>query len=538
MNLTNSPSGDGDDSRIGAQRPRICHVPEYSSTTGDEAIELAAMAGLFLDDWQQFVLRHSLGERPDGKWAAQTVGLVVGRQNGKGSILEARELAGLFLLGEELIIHTAHLQKTATQHFARLRNLIRNTPDLKKRVEKMPEGKGSEAIHLKTGQTIFFATRSGGGGRGLTSDLVIFDEAMYLSDQDVNAIVPSLAARSMEGNIQLWYTGSAVDQLDTSQDGVPFAKIREAGIAQERATAFFEWSLDYDDPSLVPDHVLTDPESARKTNPGYGVRISPDWVEHERTVIMSRRGHIVERFGIGDWPNTSEDAGRIIGREAWALIAEPDRANRIVKSETFAIDATTDRGWGAIAVAGEREDGLFQFAVVKHHRGVDWIVECAAELQREHEASFVVDVRSPAAALIDELDEAGVRIVRAGTEDYGNACGQFFDAVMARQVRYPSPQPELDSALMSAQAAPLGDRWKWARRKGDISPLVAVTLALWGARTKGVPTVWNLADFVKENPPEAQASGGSGQRFVSAEEIARFPRTVFSHSPASGSWGG
>ena len=75
------------------------------------------MAGLFLDDWQQFVLRHALGERADGKWAAQTVGLTVGRQNGKGSILEARELAGLFLLGEQLIIHTAHLQKTATQHF-------------------------------------------------------------------------------------------------------------------------------------------------------------------------------------------------------------------------------------------------------------------------------------------------------------------------------------------------------------------------------------------------------------------------------------
>ena len=33
------------------------------------------------------------------------MGLICSRQNGKGALLEARELAGLFLLGEELILH-------------------------------------------------------------------------------------------------------------------------------------------------------------------------------------------------------------------------------------------------------------------------------------------------------------------------------------------------------------------------------------------------------------------------------------------------
>ena len=79
----------------GAQEPRISLVPDYVASTGPDAIELAALAGLHLDPWQQLVLTHSLGERPDGKWAAFEVGLVVPRQNGKGSILEARELAGL-----------------------------------------------------------------------------------------------------------------------------------------------------------------------------------------------------------------------------------------------------------------------------------------------------------------------------------------------------------------------------------------------------------------------------------------------------------
>ena len=89
---------------LGNQRPRVSSIPEYSSSTGDEAIELAAMAGLVLDDWQQWILRHSLGETSDGKWAAREVGLMVSRQNGKGALLEARELAGLFILEEELIV--------------------------------------------------------------------------------------------------------------------------------------------------------------------------------------------------------------------------------------------------------------------------------------------------------------------------------------------------------------------------------------------------------------------------------------------------
>jgi hypothetical protein len=86
---------------LGAQQPRILHVPDYVSSTGDEAVELAAMAGLDLDEWQQFVLHHSLGERADGKWAAFEVGIEVPRQNGKGGLLEARELAGPVLAGRD-----------------------------------------------------------------------------------------------------------------------------------------------------------------------------------------------------------------------------------------------------------------------------------------------------------------------------------------------------------------------------------------------------------------------------------------------------
>ena len=96
------------------------------------ALEVCRMAGLVLDPWQELVFRHSLAERPDGRWAAFEVGCVVPRQNGKGALLAARALAGLFVLGDRLILHSAHEYKTATEAWMRLRDLIDGCPELRR----------------------------------------------------------------------------------------------------------------------------------------------------------------------------------------------------------------------------------------------------------------------------------------------------------------------------------------------------------------------------------------------------------------------
>src|SRR3954471_8205524 len=117
----------------GHQRPRISHLPPTAVSTrlGRDAVELAEVAGLTLDPWQQWVLENACAQRADvflnpfskeydRMWAARDVGLVVARQNGKGSILEARQLAGLFLFGEKTIIHSAQDFATSGEHFRRV----------------------------------------------------------------------------------------------------------------------------------------------------------------------------------------------------------------------------------------------------------------------------------------------------------------------------------------------------------------------------------------------------------------------------------
>jgi hypothetical protein len=483
----NSPSAAPIDLR-GAREPRLRLVPDYVQTAGEDAIDLAALAGLELDEWEQFVLLDALGEREDGKWAAFEVATVVPRQNGKGTILEARELAGLFLFGEKLLIHSAHEQATSSSHFLRLLNLIEGVPEFERRIDKAPKGKGAEAIILKNGQRILFKTRTGGGGRGLTGDFVALDEAMILPVATTAALVPTMAARSLHGNPQLWYAGSAVDQQKT-EHGVVLARVRERAQRKAVRLAYFDFSAEGDDPGTVPDEVRTDPQVWAQANPGLGIRISVEHVENECNGALGPREFAVERLGIGDWPDTSGDAERVISAEAWAACAEGDESNRIAGLPTFAVDVNPDRTWGAIGVGGFRDDERPQVAVVDHERGTDWIVARCVALKDHYgrRVRFVVDKRGPAATLIDELKAERLRVVEATAEDYGRACGMFFDDVANAWLRYPAPQPELDEALAGARKAPLGDAWKWSRKNStspDISPLVAVTLARWGASVK------------------------------------------------------
>lgn len=466
---------------IGSQTPRIHVVPEYVQSSGDEAIEVAALAGLNLDPWEQLVLRDSLGETPEGKWAAYRVGVEAPRQNGKGSILEARELAGALAFGERLIIHSAHEQATATEHFRRLVNLIEGVPDFDRRLLKAPKGKGSESIEFRGGSRILFKTRTGGGGRGFTGDLVVFDEAMILEAAFMAALVPTMAARSKVGNPQLWFAGSAVDQQKTPH-GVEFSRVRADALAGVGRLAYFGFNCPFESPDKVPDGALDDPEMWAMANPGMGIRITPEYIADERRALGPRE-FAVERLGVGDWPSP-DGSNLVISPEAWAALT--DRESAAKDPVCFAFDVTPDRAYACIAAAGRRPDGKLHVEVVKHERGTKWLPARLAELVEKHRPSAVIcDESGPAGSLTAEIDDLGVSLTPLTAREHGHACGMLFDAVSTDELRHRG-QAELSAALKGAATRPLGDAWAWARKTSavDISPLVAVTLALWGVATQ------------------------------------------------------
>lgn len=472
----------------GWQEPPTLSVPPRTSSAGAEAVELAASAGLVLDPWQAFVLEHALGERAGGQWAAFEVGLIVSRQNGKGSILEARELAGLFLFGEQLILHSAHEFKTAQEAFRRVLGLIESTPDMARRIARVRTSHGEEGIELRGGQRLRFVARSTGSGRGFTGDCVILDEAYNLPDASVDALMPTMSARP---NPQMWYTSSAPDK-----DLAPchqLARVRSRGTAgDDGSLAYFEWSIsphrDECGPGCTEHDDPDDPESWAKANPALGIRISGEHVAREQ-VSMSARGFLRERLGVGNYP-VEGAAWSVIAESAWTALADPN--SQITDPVAFAIDVTPERSAGSIAVAGRRADGLLHGEVVDHRPGTGWMAGRMLELvERWAPCAVVVDGAGPAGSLIAELEASGVEVVKPTVREMAQACGAFYDAVVPSEGNEPRlrhmDQAPLNSALAGAAKRPLGDAWAWARRgvSVDISPLVAVTIATWGLVTRG-----------------------------------------------------
>lgn len=466
----------------GWQEPPIQTAPPSASSAGQEAIDLAARAGLTLDPWQQHVLRVGMGEAQDGSWSAFEVAVNVPRQNGKGGVIEARELWGLFIGGEQLILHSAHEFKTAKNAFKRIEKLIRGCPDLHKRVKAYRYTVGEESIELHSGQILRFIARSKGSGRGFTGDCNILDEDMILGDEAMDALLPTMAAVE---NPQIWYLGSA----GIGAPSVQLSRLRGRALAAieagepDESLAYFEWSCDLHVDECPKDCTAHDDaasdEAVLKANPAVGFRLTLAKVRNERSTL-SAGGYARERLGVGDYPAVTAETWQVIGEDAWRALADGD--SQPADPVCFAIDVTPDRTHASICVAGANGTAV-HVEVVDNRPGTGWVVERAKDLhERWSPRCWVVDAGSPAGSLIDDLEaELGVEVVKPKVREIAQATGQFYDAVAAGELVHLDQAP-LATALAGARKRDLGEAWAWARRgEGvDISPLVAVTLARWG----------------------------------------------------------
>lgn len=473
---------------IGHQRPRIVTAAYSESTAADEAIALAAHAGLPLDDWQQFVLTVGMGEDPDGLWTSLEVAVILSRQNGKGAVIEARQLAGLFLFDEEVQIFTAHEVKTALNQMRRIVKLINQTPDLKEQVKAVKYSHGEEGIYLKDGRQLLFMARTDGSGRGFSGDTVYLDEAMILGSDSVAALLPTLSARP---NPQIWYFGSA----GIGAKSVHLGSLRRRGIKGEPGLAFLEWSAElctsecrrgcrkHDDPK--------DPRTWAKANPALGIRITPGFVEKEQRA-MSAIKFAQERLGVGDYP-VEEGTWEVISKDAWEAIA--DVASQVVGTIALSADIPPERTSGAIAIAGKREDGLLHGEVIAYRTtGIGWMVDEIVRLCLEWGPCVVViDAAGPAGTLIAPLKarfiKLGIKIeiVTPTSRDVGAAYGSLVTSATDTKDLRQRDQAPLNSALAGAKTRDIGDVKAWARKNAtvDISPLVSFTNALWGFANYG-----------------------------------------------------
>jgi hypothetical protein len=473
----------------------------------DEFAGLALSCGLQLDPWERWVLQQIVSEDVDGAWAAFEFLLIVSRQNGKGAIIEARELGGLFLLREPLIFHTAHRFDTSQRAYKRLRTLIESNPDLDRKVRTYSDSHGSEGLQLvaeptlilgpgredvvqSTAPELAYKTRSQSSGRGFEKvSLLVYDEAMFLNADDVGASLPSMAAAL---NPQVLYTASAGLRSSSQLAELRHRMLRawdkdELQYSPELADASLgaaEWSIvphhEHCRPSCTEHDDVTSRRSIAKANPGIGYRLTYEHSERERNT-MSAESYARERLGVGTYP-AAKDGWAVIPEDWWTGTTMRDDYRP--RSPAFAICTERERGTTAVAIAGSRPDGRWGVELADIRKGTSWVVERACELERRYDPTcWVVDSHSAAGSLIDELTAAGLKVEQPTAVDIGQACGQFYDAFRDDQLRH-AEDDDVRKALAGAATRKMGRQWVWDAENtlASVCGLEAYTLALWGHR--------------------------------------------------------
>lgn len=465
----------------GNQEPRIRIAEDYEYTYGGDAAEMASAYGLTPDPWQRLILDDWLAVDEDGQYVHDTCGVPVPRQNGKNGVLEVRELYGAAVEGEK-ILHTAHEVKTARKAFLRLVSFFDNEreyPELFEIVKTIRRTNGQEAIELTNGGSIEFSARSKGAARGFTVDVVVCDEAQELTDDQLEALMPTSAAGPLQ-NSQLILLGTPPGP---NTNGDVFPRTRKGAIGGDaEGTSWLEWSVEE-----VGD--IYDESRWEDTNPALGYRLTRKAIEKELKT-MSPDGFARERLGW--W--ASDIANACFKTAEWAKLAEKFTEEEIAAQaewkRAMGVKFSADGATASVSIAIWKKGETPHVEVLRTDStaaGISWAVDMAAMAWRKV-SIIAVDGKSNAQDFINELVDAGVgkKAMRLmGAADVIAASSMFANAVGSGGITH-NDQPALNDAVSAAQKRRIGSDGGYGFKSAnetDVTPLESASLALWGVRT-------------------------------------------------------
>ncbi len=423
------------------------------------------------------MLNAWLGLNSKGVYTSPVCGLLLPRQNGKNAVIEMRELHGAVLLGEK-ILHTAHEVKTARKAFNRLLSFFENKrqyPDLVARVKTIRKTNGQEAIELKNGGSIEFSARSTGAARGFTVDVVICDEAQFLTDEQLKALQYTKSAAPLN-NPQIIYTGTPPS---VDMEAAVFRRVRKRALKQKpisKGICWHEWSV-----KEIGD--VTDRTRWYETNPALGIRIKESTIEDE-LLSSSAEDFACERLSY--WAEVG--GTRILGAKEWNALAidTPPEDGKLGYGVKFSVDGQTV----SVAVAVKPKQGT-PFIEVKEYRsqveGITWLADYIDE-RRKTAAVVVIDGLSGAGTLIDELKERKFppkALIAPSAHEVATAASSFLNAIHEKKLNH-FDQEQLNESALNAQKRQIGKAgaWGWGGiGDTDVTLVEACTLAYWGVMT-------------------------------------------------------
>lgn len=453
---------------LGKQEPSVRVAPEYQQTDGMDAAKILRTGGMVLDPWQADAMCDWMAMTPWGKWISRTCGGSVARQNGKSGLVEGRAEAGMLMYNEQ-VLYTAHLQKTSTETFEEMAGFF-DTPKLRKYVKDIKTALGREQIILKSGARVKFLARTRNGGRGQHGDLLIFDEAQELDENQQASFLPAISASL---NPQTIYVGTPPDPTAV---GTVFRGIRDKAIAGEtNTTSWFEFSV----PEIGD---VTDRKRWADTNPALGRRIMESTIEGE---CEQMDPDMFARERLGWWtPVVVTKLDYAIPADVWDACGsmEMKPEGKTAYGVKFSADASEVCLCGAVIP----KEGPARVSMIERQPtgiGIQWLADWLSA-RYEKASCVVIDGRNGVDVLIEKIAPTWRMkgsVIRPGVKEMIAAVGTLTDAVNERSVTWYKEQTDLRDSAVTSIKRKIGGGYGFG---GENSiPIEAAALALYGAKT-------------------------------------------------------
>lgn len=448
--------------------------------------------------WQRYVngVAGELNETGDG-FRYPLVVLSVPRRAGKSAGVLATLLDRMSHQPGARCWYTAQTGSAASEMFRNEWTPQLDQPALAK-LYKLRRSDGRESIEQRSnGSRVRVFAPERDALHGQNADLAVVDEAWSIALERGEALEAAIRpAQLTRPWRQLWIVsaGGTIesewwDRWLTTAATAPSVALFDYG-ADERARGY--------DPG--------DPEIWKAAHPAVGWGpITVEQLGHEWETRQSTASF--ERNYLNVWPRPSTVLSRSgIDPELWARQGVPTLVAASVAA--IALDVAADRSASALAIAGPSSGDPERIVVevADHRRGVAWLAEAIRAIRLQYPRAPIVADSLVAASVVGELQRARVTVETVGVTDHGRACGTFVDLLTAERL-YHRAQGALTAAVEGAARRRLGDAWLWSRAKSsaDISPLVAATLAAWGAsRTRQL----GRASVVVADPPDGPPRHG------------------------------
>jgi hypothetical protein len=476
---------------LGKETPRLATAPlrdlsDPRASLGHEAIAFAEdVLGVQLLAWQRWWLLHALELNEDGTYRFRTILTLVGRQQGKTTLLKIVALWAMFMERAHLVLGAAQSLDIARESWQGAVELAEGNPDLLAEVATVRKANGEQTLTLANGARYRISAATRSAGRGLSVDLLILDELREHRDWAAwGALSKTTIARPNALTVGISNAGDDQSAVLTS--------LRQAALADtDPSLALFEWS--------APDGcALDDRDAWAQSMPGLGRTITEAAV---RTALATDPPAVFRTELLCQHVQSVDGA---IDPAAWRSCADPSSfTTRPTGPISLCLDVSLDLQHVTLAAASPLPDGRLRVEILDAWSSTDaardaipgiaelvqpaafgWFPDgpaaaLGAELRSVRRIVRLPIARIVSGELVEQEEHEAARLTGASAKE---ACQSFADLVASRRIVHPA-DPLLDAHVGAAGKKQIGDGWVMVRQGvGHVDAAYAAAGAVYLAR--------------------------------------------------------